>query len=73
MNDCPRISGCPLFKHMLLKSVFSVWRTFYCETDFGKCERWKLASAGKPVPTSLLPNGRTLDVPLERLSPKHFE
>ncbi len=73
MDPCPRVSTCPMFKQMSMKIALSVWRTFYCEGDFARCERWKLVSAGKPVPLNFLPNGRTLDVPLEQLDPSHLK
>jgi hypothetical protein len=70
--QCPRVSNCPLFKQFAMKSSLRVWQSLYCESSPARCERYKLACAEKPVPTSLLPNGRTLDVPLEELGPKHF-
>jgi len=72
MSSCPRVDGCPLFKQFSLKSSLAVWRCFYCEGDFARCERWKLASANLQVPLNLLPNGRRLDVPLEHLEPHHM-
>ncbi len=38
-------------------------QALYCESDFSRCERYKLASAGTMPPGDLLPNG-------ERLQPK---
>ncbi len=72
MAKCPRVETCPLFKAFTMKAALKVWQSYYCEGDFSRCERWKLVSAGKPVPMSLLPNGRTIDVPLDRLSPEHM-
>jgi hypothetical protein len=44
-----------------MKEALRVWESFYCEGVFGRCERYKLASAGQAVPDKLLPNGRLLD------------
>lgn len=61
-----------MFEQMSIKIALGVWRVLYCEGQFETCERWKLASCGKPVPPALLPNGRTLGVPLEQLDPSHL-
>ena len=55
-----------------MKAALKVWQSYYCEGDFNRCERFKLVLAGKPVPMNLLPNGRTIDVPLDRLTPEHM-
>jgi hypothetical protein len=72
MAVCSRVDSCPLFKQFQMKTALRVWQGYYCEGDFSRCERWKLVSVGKPVPMNLLPNGRTLDVPLDRLESKHM-
>jgi hypothetical protein len=46
-----------------MKEALRVWQSFYCEGSFLRCERFKLASAGVPVPETLLPNGRLVEVP----------
>ena len=70
---CARIAACPLFKQFSLKSSLRVWQSYYCEGDFTRCERFKLASASAPVPKNLLPNGKVLELPLERLESHHLE
>ncbi len=72
MSACARVSSCPLFKAFAMKSSLKVWQAYYCEGDWGRCERFKLVSAGKQVPVNLLPNGRTLDVPLDQLDSQHM-
>ena len=67
---CPRITGCPLFRQLSMKSSLRVWSAFYCEGSFTRCERYRLATGGAPVPPTLLPNGKQLEVPLERLRPE---
>jgi len=66
MASCERMTRCPLFKQFSLKASLAVWTAGYCESDFARCERLKLANAGQPVPLNLLPNGKMLGVPLER-------
>lgn len=70
--SCPRVATCPLFAQFTLKSSLAVWKSFYCEGDYGRCARWKRVSASQAVPVNLLPNGRSLDVPLENLEPHHM-
>jgi hypothetical protein len=66
---CARVGTCPLFKAFAMKSSLNVWKTYYCEGTFERCERWKLVADGKPVPQALLPNGRMLEGPIEQLGP----
>ncbi len=72
MASCPRITTCPLFKQFSIKSSLAVWKTYYCEGEFGRCERWKLVAANQQVPLGLLPNGKYLDVPMEQLEARHM-
>jgi hypothetical protein len=44
-----------------MKEALRVWQSFYCEGAFARCERYKLATAGREVPDRLLPNGRLQD------------
>ena len=64
---CSRVSGCPLYAALVVKSSLRVWQSYYCEGDFDRCERYRLSSAGDAVPLNMLPNGRLLDVPLDRI------
>lgn len=66
---CSRVVACPLFKQFSLKSSLKVWQSYYCEGDFTRCERYKLSSGACTVPPNLLPNGKLLDVPIDRLGP----
>jgi hypothetical protein len=47
-----------------MREALRVWQSFYCEGAFARCERYKLAVAGRAIPDKLLPNGRLQD-PLE--------
>jgi hypothetical protein len=66
MAACDRIERCPLFQQFSMKAALRVWVAQYCERDFGRCERLKLALQGHPVPRNMLPNGRMLRVALEQ-------
>ena len=66
---CVRTGTCPQFR---LKSSLKVWQTYYCEGDFSRCERFKLASCNQRVPLNLLPNGKELPVPLEQIEAHHL-
>ncbi len=59
---CPRLSTCPLFQVFNHKATLGVWKVFYCEDRFQKCQRWLLRERGDPVPPNMLPNGRLLEV-----------
>jgi hypothetical protein len=43
-----------------MKEALRVWQSFYCDGEFRRCERYKLALTGESVPDKLLPNGRLL-------------
>ncbi len=58
---CPRTSACPFYEKIHSKPLLEVWKTFYCDADYERCERYKLFKAGKVTPDELLPNGKTMD------------
>ncbi len=45
-----------------MREALRVWQGFYCDGEYVRCERYKLASAGCEIPDGLLPNGRLQDV-----------
>ncbi len=63
MPDCPHMLECALHRNVTMKEALGVWRSFYCEGCYSRCERFKLAKAGIRVPEKLLPNGRLVDLP----------
>jgi hypothetical protein len=65
MPVCPQAPNCGLNRSISMKEALRVWQTFYCEGVFSRCERHKLATAGRAIPDKLLPNGRLLDPPEE--------
>jgi hypothetical protein len=61
--SCPHENGCPLFPLFRLKASLGVWRTQYCDGDHTACARYRLSHAGNRVPSNLLPNGKSLELP----------
>jgi len=55
---CDRAATCPLSTIFVTPFAVKVWRLAYCDGDFSRCERRRLAEAGQQVPVMLLPNGK---------------
>lgn len=55
---CTHAGECPLFPY--LRASLQGWRDYYCDSEdrWLDCARYKVALTGRPVPISLLPNGR---------------
>lgn len=62
MSHCSHIPTCSLFPMISVNSALKVWKAFYCEGKWHECARHKMSTAGKPVPSNLLPNGKELDL-----------
>jgi hypothetical protein len=58
---CSHVPSCDLFPKFGIRSALRVWQTFYCEAEFEQCARYRLTAEGRPVPPTLLPNGKELD------------
>jgi hypothetical protein len=43
-----------------LSGTLATWKINYCNADYSRCERYKLAALGRPVPINLMPNGGLL-------------
>jgi hypothetical protein len=63
---CAHEKSCPLFPE--LRSTLETWRMVYCddEAKWMTCARYVLASQGRVVPLTLLPNGKNLASFLEK-------
>ncbi len=61
MPGCPHTASCALARNISMREALRVWQSFYCEGAFVRCERYKLATAGRAIPDKLLPNGRLQD------------
>jgi hypothetical protein len=45
-----------------MESFLRYWRTSYCDADFKRCARYRLAQEGKAVPVNLLPSGNLMKI-----------
>jgi len=61
---CPRIDVCELFPQFVLRQNLKFWQRHYCEDAFDECARLQRQREGKPVPATLLPNGKEIKVVL---------
>ncbi|NIR60426.1 MAG: ankyrin repeat domain-containing protein [Gammaproteobacteria bacterium] len=55
---CSHIDGCELFVQFALHPALEVWKQHYCYGDHAGCTRFQLSNRGRPVPLTLLPNGK---------------
>ena len=57
---CKHRTNCPIYPK--LGHTLQSWKNVFCdhETQFKHCERYILGEQGKPVPITLLPNGRDM-------------
>jgi hypothetical protein len=60
--QCPHIDSCEMFPIFSQKALLNVWKVNYCEADFTRCARYRLACAAEVVPLTLLPNGKHLTI-----------
>jgi hypothetical protein len=63
MPCCSFAERCALRQAVGMQASLDVWKSFYCEGAYHRCERHKLATSGLEVPARLLPNGRLLEGP----------
>ena len=56
---CKHAEDCALYPKIEL--TLRTWKTVFCEGAYERCARYQLALAGKPVPITLLPNGKKID------------
>ena len=62
---CPHSTNCAIYPLFRLESILNIWKLNYCESEFSTCARFQLSRDARPVPITLLPNGKHLT-----LSPK---
>lgn len=60
--SCSHRTSCGMFPVISLSSALKIWQTFYCDGNYESCQRYQRSIAGEPVPRTLLPNGKMLDV-----------
>jgi hypothetical protein len=61
MPTCPHMERCSILQAIGMKAALGVWQSFYCDSGYSRCERYKLVNSGIDVPARLLPNGRLLE------------
>lgn len=60
--SCSHKKSCAMFPVISLSSALQIWQTFYCDGDYKNCQRYLRSIAGEPVASTLLPNGKTLEL-----------
>jgi ankyrin repeat protein len=57
---CNHSGSCQLFPLMAMEPALNLWKKHYCDGTFDNCARYQLSVESKPVPLTLLPNGKQL-------------
>lgn len=58
---CSHSTNCQLYSQFAADASLKLWKQHYCEGLFDQCARYQLALEGKPVPLTLLPNGKMVE------------
>jgi hypothetical protein len=58
---CTQSHSCPFVRLFSGKASLRVWSRSYCEGLWSECARYHVISDGGVPPSTLLPNGRSLD------------
>lgn len=59
--SCSHAASCPLFAQFAMEPSLKVWKQHFCEGAYTTCVRYQHSLQGKPVPITLLPNGKVLN------------
>ena len=59
---CSHASNCELYVQFAADPSITLWKTHFCDSNFKRCARYALAVQGRPVPLTLLPNGKEIEV-----------
>jgi len=62
MVECSHMKSCELFVQFALNPALELWKKHYCYIANSECVRYKLSKMGQPVPLTLLPNGKNIEV-----------
>ena len=57
---CNHSGSCELFPLMAMEPALNLWKKHFCDGSFNCCARYQLSLNSKPVPLTLLPNGKQL-------------
>ena len=60
---CTHATRCPFVTIFSGKPSLRIWSDWYCQGRWGRCARFQFMAAGEIPPSTLLPNGRSLDAP----------
>ena len=63
---CTHKDSCALFPVISLSSALKIWQTFYCDGNYETCLRYQRSLKGEKVPPNLLPNGKALDLIVDK-------
>ena len=63
---CSHIKSCELFVQFALNPALEIWKQHFCNGDHEECVRFKLSKMGQPVPLTLLPNGKNIEINREQ-------
>ncbi len=58
---CSHTTHCQLYAQFAADASLKLWKQHYCEGLFDQCARYQLALEGKPIPLTLLPNGKMVE------------
>lgn len=58
---CSNHASCQLFPQFAMEPSLKIWQQHFCEGNFKVCVRYQHSVEGKPVPLTLLPNGKILN------------
>lgn len=58
---CSHTSSCELYVQFAADPSIALWKSHFCDSDYKRCARFELALQGKPVPLTLLPNGKQIE------------
>lgn len=63
-ETCPHRDSCELYGRFVSKAILMIWKSRFCDTTdaYVDCARYQLSEAHRPVPATLLPNGKHIHV-----------
>lgn len=59
-SQCPHANFCPLYDEFGHGRLLGIWKDRYCNSKFETCARFQLSRLGESIPSTLLPNGKSL-------------